>query len=94
MCADTKNVVQGVPASFRLSDELYRAEAPADAVGFQVLARGFSEHGTDSFPVVWEPEVESGRVLVITLGHDAGAHEHAAFRSLLTSGVRWLEQAR
>jgi putative membrane-bound dehydrogenase-like protein len=86
--------VQGVPASFRLSDELYRVEAPADAVGFQVLARGFSQHGTDSFPVVWEPEVESGRVLVITLGHDAGAHEHAAFRSLLTSGIRWLEQAR
>jgi putative membrane-bound dehydrogenase-like protein len=86
--------MEGVPDSFRLSDELYRAEAPADAVGFQVLARGFSEHTSDSFPVVWEPEVESGRVLVITLGHDAGAHEHAAFRSLLTSGIRWLEQAR
>ena len=85
--------MESVPGSFRLSDELYRAESPADAVGFQVLARGFSEHTTDSFPVVWEPKVESGRVLVITLGHDAGAHEHAAFRTLLTSGIHWLEQA-
>ena len=76
-----------------LADELYRAEVVPDAVPFQVLAWGVSEKTSDSFPVVWTPAVKKGRVLVITLGHDGDAHEHPAFRALLSSGVRWLEEA-
>jgi len=84
----------GVPEVFRITDELYRAEAVPEAVSFQVLAWGISEKTSDAFPVVWAPAVQEGRVLVITLGHDGDAHQHPAFRALLASGVRWLEDAQ
>jgi hypothetical protein len=27
--------------------------------------------------------------VALTLGHDGGAHEHAAYRTLLANAVRW-----
>jgi len=85
--------LEGVPTTFSITDELYRAEAVDGAIPARTLARGFSKKTSDSFPVVWVPAVEKGHVLVITLGHDGRAHEHPAFRSLLDSGMRWLEEA-
>ncbi len=86
--------LQGVPASFSVTDELYRSERDNTFVPIEILAYGKSAHTPDRFPVVWTPQLKDGRVLVITLGHDGDAHQHPAFRALLRSGVEWLEQAR
>lgn len=84
--------IQGVPLTFEIVDELYRVKAPADAdLPIEVLARGLSRHGGDSFPCVWVPDTGAGRVLVVTLGHDGRAHQLAAFQSLMRSGLNWLE---
>ena len=81
-----------MPLTFEIVDELYRVKAPADAdLPIEVLARGLSRHGGDSFPCVWVPDTGAGRVLVVTLGHDGRAHQLAAFQSLMRSGLNWLE---
>jgi type 1 glutamine amidotransferase len=86
-----------VPASFTVRDELYRFEADAGAEN-EVLAVGRALSGPDprndgetlEFPVVWTRTQDGGRIVVLTLGHDGGAHEHATYRVLLQNAVRWV----
>ena len=85
--------VKGVPVRFEIVDELYRVKAPSESdLAIETLARSTSRHGGDSFPCVWIPDTGTGKVLIVTLGHDGRAHELAAFRTLMQSGVNWLEE--
>jgi type 1 glutamine amidotransferase len=83
--------VLGLPATFEIEDELYRFHADPEA-SIEVLAAGISIASGVRFPVIWTVAGAGGRILCTTLGHDGGAHEHQAFKALLSSGVRWLAE--
>jgi len=75
-------IVAGVEARFAIEDELYRAAPVPEGAPIEVLADG---RGDARYPVLWT----CGRVVGLTLGHDGRAHEHPAFRRLLTQAVEW-----
>ena len=83
-------IAKDVPATFRIEDELYRFEVDPNGAPIHVIAVGRSLDGREEFPVVWTVAREKGRTACITLGHDGRAHEHAAYKTLLTNTARWL----
>ncbi|HVS18341.1 MAG TPA: PVC-type heme-binding CxxCH protein, partial [Planctomycetota bacterium] len=83
-----------LPASFEITDELYRTEPVAGAPPVHTVAVGRSSSGATDYPVVWTVETGAGRVVGLTLGHDGDAHRHPAFRTLLSNAVDWLRGAR
>jgi len=88
--SDPKSPVSaGLPATFKISDELYHDVRDGDGVPRMVLATGKSPHDGRVFPVVWLSQVRDGRVACITLGHDGQAHSHPAYRQLLKQAALW-----
>ncbi len=83
-------LMEGVPATFRITDELYRFERAAQGSPIEVLATGRSLTSGASYPVVWTVQRDGGPVVCITLGHDGAAHTHEAYRTLLRNAVAWL----
>jgi putative heme-binding domain-containing protein len=79
-----------VPATFEVADELYRFESAQDGSSIEVLATGTSRTTGASYPVVWTVDAGAGRVVCVTLGHDGGAHNDPAFRTLMASAAAWL----
>jgi len=82
-------ITQGAPASFRIVDELYRAERKDGDARIHVLAIGRSLETGAEYPVLWTVERPKGRTVVLTLGHDGRAHELPAFKQLYANSVRW-----
>ncbi len=82
-------LMRGVPAKFRLQDELYYFEPDAQGAPIKVLATAHSKSKDKDYPQVFTAEQSKGRVVGITLGHDADAHEHAAYIQLLRNAVLW-----
>lgn len=87
---DSKHpLMLGVPAKFTLKDELYHFEPDAQGAPIKILATAYSKQKNKDFPQVFIVEQPKGRVVGITLGHDAQAHEHAAYIQLLRNAVFW-----
>ncbi|MBE7536895.1 MAG: ThuA domain-containing protein [Opitutaceae bacterium] len=91
-------VLDAVPASFSVVDELYyfNAEAdkiPADTAAITVLAETSPsvKYGRPH-PAVWITTHDHARIVGITLGHDQRTHDHPAFKQLLINAVRWASQ--
>lgn len=88
-------VMQGVPASFEVEDELYYMNAEADRIppgtaSIEVLAETSSSvRFMRPHPAVWITRHPSARVVGITLGHDERVHDHQAFKTLLVNAVKW-----
>ena len=82
-------ILRGVPAKFTLKDELYYFEPDTQGAPVKVLATAYSQAKNKDFPQVFTVEQSKGRVVGITLGHDAAAHEHAAYIRLLRNSVFW-----
>ncbi len=82
-------ITRGAQQSFRIVDELYRAERRDSDARIQVLAVGRSLETGAEYPVLWTVERAKGRTVVLTLGHDGRAHEHPAFKQLYANSVRW-----
>lgn len=82
-------VMAGVPARFKITDELYRYARDTNGPPIQVLATGTSLTSGESYPVVWIVKHPNARIVVNTLGHDGKAHEHPAFQTLLRNGANW-----
>jgi uncharacterized protein len=80
---------KGVPSSFRLIDELYWFEADPAGTPVTVLATAHSAQKNKTYPMVFVVHHPKARIVGITLGHDARAHEHPAFRQLLKNAVTW-----
>jgi type 1 glutamine amidotransferase len=82
-------VMQGVPASFEIFDELYHVTQEAQGK-WQVLATTSPSAKTGQpHPSIWVVEREKGRVVGIAPGHDARAHELDAFKKILVNAVKW-----
>ena len=85
-------VMAGVPATFKIGDELYNFIPDEKGSPRQVLATGKSPNTGKVFPVVWITQHTKARIVCITLGHDGKAHEHPAYQVLLKNSVRWVSQ--
>ena len=83
-------LMQGVPAKFRIVDELYRWEKDPDAE-IEVLAIGRGLQSGEEFPVVWTVSHPSARIVCNTLGHDDRAHELKAYQTLLANALNWVQ---
>jgi hypothetical protein len=82
-------VMAGIPATFRVKDELYFYEKHKEGPEVQVLAKGKSLETGKEWPVVLVVKHPKARIVVITLGHDGAAHGHAAYQVLLKNAVAW-----
>lgn len=82
-------IMQEVPTTFTIEDELYRFERDPEGPPMHVLAIGTDPETGDEYPVVWTAEHDDGRIVVNTLGHDGAAHEHPAFQQMLQNSMRW-----
>jgi uncharacterized protein len=79
----------GLPATFKISDELYHYVRDAAGVPPLVLATGKSPNDGRVFPVVWLSQHREGRIACVTLGHDGQAHSHPAYKKLLKQAALW-----
>ena len=91
----THPIMQGVPATFEVFDELYYINAepekiPAGTAPIDVLAESSpSVRFKKPHPVAWITKHEKARVVGLTLGHDERVHDLTAFKTLLTNSVKW-----
>jgi type 1 glutamine amidotransferase len=92
----THPVMQGVPASFSVEDELYHenAEPASTAAGtasIDVLAETQpSLRYMKAHPSVWITSHPKARIVGIALGHDERVHDLPAFKTLLVNAVKWV----
>jgi type 1 glutamine amidotransferase len=83
-------VMAKVPATFTITDESYHADVPAGP-GVEILAQNGLGKGTDKiFPSVWIVKDTRARIVCITLGHAAAAHDNPAYQTLMTNAVNWV----
>ncbi len=87
---DTKHpIMKGVPATFKITDENYRFEI-GTKTKVEVLAENAPDGGKEPHPSVWLVKDRTTRIVGITLGHDALAHDHPAFKAILVNSVNWV----
>lgn len=82
-------VTAGLPATFKITDELYHDVRDDQGVPRLVLATGKSPVDGRVFPVVWLSQHREGRVACVTLGHDGQAHSHPVYQQLLKQAATW-----
>jgi len=88
--AKTKHpLLDGLPPSFSITDELYQATLDKDG-RCEVLAASRSKVTQKEYPCLWTRTLGQGRIVCLTLGHDGAAHEHAAYKKLLVNSILWL----
>ena len=91
----THPIMQGVPATFEVFDELYYINAepekiPAGTSPIEVLAETSpSIRFKAPHPVAWITRHDRARIVGLTLGHDERVHDHPAYKTLLTNAVKW-----
>lgn len=82
-------IMAGVPAKFKITDELYHHANDEQGTPIHVLATGTSPVTGKTFPVAWITKHPQARIVCLTLGHDGKAHEHPAFKSILQNSLAW-----
>ena len=97
----THPATQGLPASWKRTDEWYSFDKPARQPGYHVLLTldesSFANHkmfGKDlsmgaDHPIAWWHCLGKGRVLYSALGHQASAYAEPLYRAMLTKAVDW-----
>ena len=84
-------LMKGVPATFRIVDELYRwKQDPMATIEVLALGRGL-ESGAE-FPVVWTVKHPKVKIVGNTLGHDERAHDLAAYQTILKNSLAWVKK--
>ncbi len=82
-------VTKGVPATFDITDELYNYVADPAATPIEILATATSPKTGKTFPQVWIVKHPKAKIVGLTLGHDARAHDLPAYQTLLKNAVLW-----
>lgn len=82
-------VTKGVPASFKLDDELYYFKPDASGTPIEVLATAKAETSDKVFPSIFIVKYPKGRIVGIALGHDAKSHTIEPYQTLLRNAVKW-----
>jgi uncharacterized protein len=84
-------IMQGVPAQFRIVDELYRFEKDPEGTEIEVLAVGKGLESGEEYPVVWTVKHPKAKIACNTLGHDARAHNLPAYQSIISNSLNWVQ---
>jgi type 1 glutamine amidotransferase len=82
-------ITQGVSEQFKIKDELYWHKTDANGSSIEVLAEATTPGSDKTYPQIWVSKYPKGRVAAMTLGHDAAAHSHPAYQTLLRNMVKW-----
>lgn len=82
-------IMDGVPSSFRIIDELYRFSRDESGAEMNVLAMAVENEDAE-YPAIWTVEYGEGDVVNITLGHDGESHQHEAYITFLKNTIHWL----
>lgn len=85
-------IMKGVPARFRITDELYRWEEDPNGPGIEVLAVGRGLESGEEYPVVWTVKHAKTKIVCNTLGHDQDAHGLPPYQTILNNSLNWLKQ--
>jgi putative membrane-bound dehydrogenase-like protein len=82
-------VTIGVTERFKITDELYNFIPDLKGTPIEVLASATSAKSGNTFPQVFIVKHPKARIVGITLGHDAKAHDLPEFQKLLKQAVLW-----
>ncbi len=82
-------VMKGVPASFKITDELYYSKFEEQGTPVEVLATAKNLTNGKTFPSVWIVKHPKARIVCIALGHDGESHDHPAYIAMLRNAVSW-----
>ncbi|MBD3630191.1 ThuA domain-containing protein [Cyclobacterium sp.] len=82
-------VMEGLPPSFKLKDELYYFKVDKDGPGIKVLAEA-STSETGPFPSIFVIKHPDTRMVGIALGHDGESHNLDTYQKLLRNAVSWV----
>lgn len=91
-------ILEGVPASFTVEDELYYVNAepeniPAGTAKIEVLAETSpSDKFNQPHPSIWITQHPTARVVGIALGHDERVHDLDAFKKILVNATKWASE--
>lgn len=85
-------IMDSVPTSFKIKDELYHFKPDDSAKEIHVLAKGIAPETGEEYPIAWTLKHGNGRIVGLTLGHDGYAHYHYAYRMILRNSIEWLDQ--
>ncbi|GGW51279.1 hypothetical protein GCM10007383_38490 [Arenibacter certesii] len=83
--------MKGVPAKFRIVDELYRWEKDPEGTEIEVLAVGKGLETGAEYPVIWIVNHPTAKIIGNTLGHDDRAHNHKAYKTILNNSIDWVD---
>lgn len=82
-------VMAGIPATFKINDELYHSEIDPQGTPVEVLAEARNLSTGKTYPSVWIVKHPHARIVCIAPGHDAGAHDLDAYKTILQNAVKW-----
>ncbi|MEN3943402.1 PVC-type heme-binding CxxCH protein [Prosthecobacter sp. SYSU 5D2] len=88
-------IMEGVPASFTVEDELYYVNAepeniPPGTAKIEVLAETSpSDKYNKPHPSIWITQHPKARIVGIALGHDERVHDMPAFQKILINATKW-----
>jgi len=84
-------IMKGVPAKFRIVDELYRWEKDSDAE-IEVLAMSKGLESGEEYPTVWIVNHPKAKIIGNTLGHDERAHDLKVYQTILENSIQWVKK--
>ena len=85
-------IMKGVPATFRITDELYYYTPDPEGTPIEILATATSTQKPGVYPQVFVVKHPKARIAGLTLGHDARAHDKPEFKTLLVNCIEWVKK--
>jgi type 1 glutamine amidotransferase len=83
-------LMKGLPARFKVTDELYHVEVDPKGTAIEVLATATSPITGKTYPSIWIVKHPKARIAAITLGHDGRVHDLEIYKTLLRNATRWV----
>jgi len=83
-------LMKGVPARFKVTDELYHMEPDPKGTSIEVLATATSPLTGKTFLSIWVVKHPKARIAAISLGHDGRVHDLDAYKALLGNATQWV----
>ncbi len=82
-------IMKGIGASFKITDELYHSTPDEKGTPIEVLCTATSPLTGKTFPSTWVVKYPKGKIVCISLGHDARAHDLPEYKAMLRNAVTW-----
>lgn len=83
-------LLNGLPANFKITDELYYYTVDPAGSAVDVLATATSTLKPGAYPQIFTVKHPKAKIVGITLGHDARAHDLPEYKMLLVNAVKWV----